>query len=701
MPARTRVLLACLLALILAPCAHAQTRKSFGAWSVECSGGATGYCSASNRIKSVSGPYRFQLNVSRERAGADFEVALLTGYQHPADGSAIVIQVDGDKPIKLTPKDGYRRAGRSNTYVIAASEAERLLKQMRGGKRARFRFEDAKGAAVDTGFALGGLGAAFGFMDQMQPAPPRRASGTAVPPATKPAAATEAAKPLREPEAALTTQTAPAPKEVAPTTTQAAPPPKQVAPTTVQPALPPNQVAPTTTQPAPTQKQVASTTAQPAPPPKEVAPTTTQPALPPKEVAPTTTQPAPTQRQTAPTTAQPAPLPKEVAPTATPAQVATQATPAPVAQPAPVAKEAIPAPAASPAPLPNQVTPAPAPPATPPPAVSTAPATPRTAPPAVSTAPAPTAARAPAQTKPKPDPAQPAEAALAPAQPPPSESARKPPQAQNQVAVTAPPSASRKRGAKSIRQFSCRGNEPFWTFVIDGDRARYGSMTQSGQLDSVELTGRLNVTGDGPTPIIDWRGKSDWGGAFRAVVAEGHCRDSMSDSEGQTEFEYLAQITTPGAKKSARGCCNAGLPPVQAAAPTDTTQFPVADLRNRPETDWSRYLFDFLPAIQACIDKTPEPDPYATKAWPMNRGMVGVRTRNAQGGWFECVADSNGKSIERFVPLPPDAPPAPNENRVVFSPPDHAPPGGNCFKHERVMDGMGDFMGWLSTNACS
>ena len=72
-----------------------------------------------------------------------------------------------------------------------------------------------------------------------------------------------------------------------------------------------------------------------------------------------------------------------------------------------------------------------------------------------------------------------------------------------------------------------------------------------------------------------------------------------------------------------------------------------------PETDWSRYLFDLLPAIQACIDKTPEPDPYATKAWPMNHGMVGVRTRNGQGGWFECVAEANGKSIDRFVPLPP------------------------------------------------
>jgi hypothetical protein len=271
--------------------------------------------------------------------------------------------------------------------------------------------------------------------------------------------------------------------------------------------------------------------------------------------------------------------------------------------------------------------------------------------------------------------------------------------------VTAAPSASRKRGAKSIRQFSCVGGDPFWTLVIDGDNARYASLTDSGQRDTVELAGKLNVTGDGPTPVIDWRGKSDWGGGFRAVVSQEQCQAAVKAEGQQPPFEYRAQVSLPG-RKTVRGCCYAGLPPaataaVAEAAPTDTTQFPVADLSNRPETDWSRYLFDLLPAIQACIDKTPEPEPYATKAWPMNSGTVGVRTRNAQGGWFECVADANGKSVDRFVPLPSAAPPAPNEDRVVFSPPDHPPISGNCYTHERVMDGMGDFMGWLSTNGCS
>ena len=650
MTAAARILFSCTLALLLVP-AHAQTRKSFDAWAVVCSGGATGYCTASNRLKSVSGPYRFQLNVTRERPGAAFELALLTGYQHPADSTAIVIQVDGNKPIKLSPREGYRRAGRSNSYVIATNQAEQLLKQMRSGKRMRFRFEDAKGAAIDTGFPLSGISAAMGFMDQMQPAPKSRDSAAVAPPAAK----------------------SPAPDEVQP--------PRQAA---ITPSAKPEPG----TKPGPAAKEPARATA----PPLTGQVSTPEPGA--AAVGPA--QPVP-----APTVAEPAPAGKEIAPSriARPAPATKDTTTAPAAATAPVAKEAAPAVATAPAPVSKE--PAPAPTASAPVAKDVAPtAAPPAKQPAAAATPAPTVARA--ETKPKPAPTQTDQVALAPAQTPPSEPKSKPAQAQKQTAASIPPSASRKRGAKSVRQFSCRGNEPFWRFVIDGERARYSSLTDSAQPDTIELKGKLSVTGEGPTPVIDWFGKSDWGGAFRAVVTEGRCRDSMSDSEGQTEFEYLAQLSVPGGKV-VRGCCNAGLPPATAAAPApaDTTQFPVADLRNRAETDWSRYLFDLLPAIQACIDKTPEPDPYATKAWPMNRGMVGVRTRNAQGGWYECVADANGKSIDRFIQLPPSAPPAPNEDRVMFSPPDHHPPGGNCFKHERVMDGMGDFMGWLSTNSCS
>lgn len=465
------------------------TRKPFAAWAAECTAGDDGYCTAGTRIKAPNLSYRFQLRVSRAAGQADFEIALLTGREHPAPGTTITVNVDSKSSLSLTPEHGYRRAGRSHSYVVSSEAAPALLEQMRTGRRVQFRYTDAGGQDVVAEFPLAGFAGALGFMRKMQPA-------------------------VREPR-----ETAQLREE--PTRVAAAP--------RAEPAAQP-------------QPEVAATT--------------------------------------------------------------------------------------------------------------------------------------PAET-PKTTPTQPSKATVA----------------------TAAPSRGRKRGARSIRQFSCRGNEPFWSFSVDNNTAHFTTLTDSGQRDLAELTGKLSVTGDGPTPVIDWRGKSDWGASFRAVITEQQCKDSMADAEGQTEFDYRVELTLPGGKR-ARGCCSEGLEPVAKAEPLDLTQFPVANLSAKPETDWSRFLLDLLPAIQACLSRTPEPDAIATKAWPMSRGMVGVRTRNRSGGWFECAADSEGRRIERFAPLPPGSQRAPNEDRAVFSPSDQAPPPGNCYNHERVMDGMGDFRGWLSTNRC-
>jgi hypothetical protein len=38
---------------------------------------------------------------------------------------------------------------------------------------------------------------------------------------------------------------------------------------------------------------------------------------------------------------------------------------------------------------------------------------------------------------------------------------------------------------------------------------------------------------------------------------------------------------------------------------------------------------------------------------------------------------------------------------VLYTAVAHAPPSGNCFTHERVMDAGGNQIGWLSTNTCA
>ena len=223
-------------------------------------------------------------------------------YQHPGDGSVITIQVDASKPLRLSPREGYRRAGRSNTYVVAA-EAERLLKQMRSGKRARFRFEDAKGAAVDARFPLAGLSGAMGFMDKMQPAPQRRVSRAAAPPAAMPPAVDQP-KPPQKPNRAgrrsgdPRTKPAPPAKEPAPARTPRRPDEES------RPRLPLRLERPRNKRrrpPAPARplaKEVTpAPTASPAPLAKEVAPAPTAARPVAKEAAPAPAAPVPLRKK--------------------------------------------------------------------------------------------------------------------------------------------------------------------------------------------------------------------------------------------------------------------------------------------------------------------------------------------------------------------------------------------------------------------
>jgi uncharacterized membrane protein len=286
--------------------------------------------------------------------------------------------------------------------------------------------------------------------------------------------------------------------------------------------------------------------------------------------------------------------------------------------------------------------------------------------------------------------APPSSAPLAQAKPKPASKPR---------SASGPPPAGRKR-VKAVRQFSCRGAEPSWNLTIDNNRARLELLLDA-EPAVIALSGRLGVTGEGRTPDVDWRGKSADGRAYRALIQQQSCTDSMSDAEGETAFDYRVQLTVPGGREL-EGCCDAGLEPrVVARAQPDPAQAPVAALDEKSPVDWSRMLMELLPAIDACLTKTPGTAPYVTKAWSMNDGMVGVRTRNTTVGWFECVAQSDGKAVDRFGPVESNAAPVPGEETVLYTPAAHAPPSGNCFTHERVMDAGGSQIGWLSTNACA
>ena len=76
-----------------------------------------------------------------------------------------------------------------------------------------------------------------------------------------------------------------------------------------------------------------------------------------------------------------------------------------------------------------------------------------------------------------------------------------------------------------------------------------------------------------------------------------------------------------------------------------------------------------------------------------------MRTRNAEGDHWECVAHSDGSQIVSFTPLAAQTMPAAGEERLVFTAADEYPPDGDCYLHERIM-ADGELLGWLSSKAC-
>jgi putative lipoprotein len=129
-------------------------------------------------------------------------------------------------------------------------------------------------------------------------------------------------------------------------------------------------------------------------------------------------------------------------------------------------------------------------------------------------------------------------------------------------------------------------------------------------------------------------------------------------------------------------------------------EYPPLDPKAKPADDWSRLLIDLMPAIHACLGQEVGDLPRVIKAWPMSKGMAGVRLQNLDGGRHQCIAAAGGAPIDGGEPLAFDAPALPGESNPIFTPADGAYPGGNCFSHERVEVGAGRFLGWLSTRIC-
>lgn len=124
---------------------------------------------------------------------------------------------------------------------------------------------------------------------------------------------------------------------------------------------------------------------------------------------------------------------------------------------------------------------------------------------------------------------------------------------------------------------------------------------------------------------------------------------------------------------------------------------PFADPRNKPMGDWSRMLPDLLPAIQACIGESADRPRVVLKAWPMNRGMVGVRMARTRDGAAtqDCIATTGGRvdrlerPSENAEALPGQG--APSSFRYTPPRPASRAAGWNAYPAGRAKRSLGTF----------
>lgn len=238
--------------------------------------------------------------------------------------------------------------------------------------------------------------------------------------------------------------------------------------------------------------------------------------------------------------------------------------------------------------------------------------------------------------------------------------------------------------AMTVRQFQCRGNEPFWSLVMDGAEARLSRPAGEKRESEVFEGGLEHLDYLDPAASV-WRGASGRKAddVVVAVMRRGECRDTMSD-EGP-EFTHQALVSLAGERPLA-GCCT-------AVMGLDLARAPAADPAAKDEADWTRLLPDLLPAIEGCRKKAGEDALRILKAWPMNRGLVGVRLQDAEGTRRDCIAEARGRVKELAVAEGTDD--LPGEASPVFYPAAGMLPILDHGRAERVLDAKGKLRGWL------
>ncbi len=243
------------------------------------------------------------------------------------------------------------------------------------------------------------------------------------------------------------------------------------------------------------------------------------------------------------------------------------------------------------------------------------------------------------------------------------------------------PAADAPAPGEVPRAFLCRGNEPFWALDIGA-----GSALLKTPDAEVALEGELKALAGGA-----WRFEGapvDEGSeTVGAVLSPAQCFDTMADGPA---LPFSAVVSFADGRQG-QGCCRAeyGL---------DMANAPVADAAAKGKDDWSQQLPDLATAIGRCALDGGVATEAVTKAWPMNRGKIGVRLRDSGQARFDCVVDAGTGAIEGVQPVEGDGL-LPGEGEPLWLPARENPPVLHCGRVERVTDGGGQLQGYLHYRA--
>ncbi|TVS00340.1 MAG: hypothetical protein EA406_00685 [Rhodospirillales bacterium] len=232
-----------------------------------------------------------------------------------------------------------------------------------------------------------------------------------------------------------------------------------------------------------------------------------------------------------------------------------------------------------------------------------------------------------------------------------------------------------------VQALSCRGNEPFWALDISATSAFERSLLADGSFERT-YQGRLSSFAFLDPPWAVFRGETEDAETVVLVAREEACFDTM---KGEA-FDQRAVVSFPDGT-AATGCCHATLG-------LDVVNAPEAVPETKPAGDWSRLLPHFAAGIERCVAAMAEPVAAVTTAWPMNRGLIGVRLQDAGGTRTDCIVGQTGDRIDRLDVVAEGDRLRGEDGPALLLAAD-GPPLLTCGRVERVVTEQGGTWGYL------